>query len=99
MKNTLKRIIVIFLMKGYNLLNITLLILCASCTNRDADFEGFLKYFAENYKEFAESLKQWAPLFIGAAACAAFMSIFGGLYIYRNGWRSLIPQSWRKTEN
>jgi len=96
MKKKLKRIIVIFIMKGCNLLNITLLILYASCTSENADFKKFYSYLISHYKNYSANWTNWESLFVGTICFS--MSIFGGLYIYRNGWRSLVPQSWRKTQ-
>jgi len=85
-------------MKDCNLLNVIFLVLFASCTNQDADFEELFKSFIAYRKEISRIWLNWGLLFV-AAACVAFMSIFVGLYIYRKGWRSLVPQCWRKTDN
>jgi len=97
MKNTLKIFFIVFLMKGCNLINITLLILCESCTTDNVDLQDFYKFLAAHWKDITASWLNWG-LLIAAAVCIP-VAIFGGLYVYRNGWRSLVPQSWRKTDN
>jgi len=81
-----------FLMKGVNLVNMAFLVLCADCKDLDTQLKALLDYLDAHSKEFsANRVVCFGLLFVVAVCIPA--AIFGGLYVYRNCWRSLVPQS------
>jgi len=83
-------------MKEFNLINIVFLIVCASCTTESAANEELYSFLSKYWPGFSANWMDW--VFFPIAAVCISVAIFGGLYIYRDGWRSLVPKSWRKSD-
>lgn len=83
-------------MKDFNLINIVFLICCLSCTTESVVNGELYNFLSKYWPGFSANLMDWV-LFPIATVCIP-VTIFGGLYVYRNGWRTLVPQSWRKSD-
>lgn len=95
-------------MKKFDFLKTIFLLLLSSCTDYDEeDLTRWEMYPHSNHKPIHMSWPNYSHFngnwrVYGAAllvvACLSAV-IYGGIYVYRNGWRSLLPKSWRNTDN